>query len=320
MAIDTVKARLQEISDRLEAGGTVHPITVRELLGWFGARRRGRNVVEEVRQTLYDNNLHTEPDFPYAYFDGPVELRLGKRERDEESELIEDFTELFDLPESAEQSDRKQDSSSSAEILAFPRNTDASEDRFVTKDPTYRIGKLTAANTPPVSVKPNDSLATAITIMMANNFSQLPVMTNERDVKGVISWESIGTRLAMGRACTEVRGCMDEPIVIPENTSLFDAIEPIVKHQYVLVRDSVQKISGIVTSADLSMTFREKVEPFLLIDEIENHIRTLIIRSRFTPSQLAAAAAAADQTRGREIKTAFDLTIGDYIRLLENPE
>jgi hypothetical protein len=152
---------------------------------------------------------------------------------------------------------------------------------------------------------------------MANNFSQLPVMTSERPVKGVISWESIGTRFAVGRTCTEVRECMDEAEIMSENISLFDAINTIARHQYVLVRNSVEKISGIVTSADLSMTFREKAEPFLLIDEIENHIRALIIKSGFTPPQLAAAA---DENRGREIKTAFDLTIGEYIRLLENPE
>ncbi len=221
MATETVKTRLQEISERLKAGEVVQPVTVRDLLGWFGAKRRGRNVAAEVQQTLYDNNLHTEPDFLYAYFDGPVEIKLGKDERDRR--FIDDLEILDELIEPADYSEPGQDSSPSAEILAFPRSTNASEDRFVTTDPTYRIGKLTAANTPPVSVKPNDSLATAITIMMANNFSQLPVMINERNVKGVISWESIGTRVALGRTCNEVRECMDEPVILSENTSLFDA-------------------------------------------------------------------------------------------------
>jgi hypothetical protein len=119
-------------------------------------------VAAEVQQTLYENNLHTEPDLRYAYFDGPVEIRRGKDERDHRFMFLSD--DLDDLPELAQPSEGGQDSSPSAEIVAFPRNTNASEARFVTTDPTYRIGKLTAANTPPVSVKPNDSLATAITI------------------------------------------------------------------------------------------------------------------------------------------------------------
>ena len=110
---------------------------------------------------------------------------------------------------------------------------------------------------------------------------------------------------------------MDEPTVIIDNTSLFDAIFPIINYQYVLVRDATNRISGIVTASDLSTTFRELAEPFLLLDEIENHIRSLIIRSGFTIDQLRSVA---DEGMRRDAESVNDLTIGEYIRLLERPE
>ena len=60
-------------------------------------------------------------------------------------------------------------------------------------DPTVRIGTLEAANRKPTSVKPDNPLKVATTLMQLSDFSQLPVMTGEYNVKGVISWKSIGT-------------------------------------------------------------------------------------------------------------------------------
>ena len=64
-------------------------------------------------------------------------------------------------------------------------------------DPTHRISALEAANNQPISVHPDNELKAATTIMQLHDFSQLPVMTNERELSGVISWHSIGARLGV---------------------------------------------------------------------------------------------------------------------------
>jgi hypothetical protein len=111
---------------------------------------------------------------------------------------------------------------------------------------------------------------------------------------------------------------MEVPRIIDADTALFDAIGEIVKHQFVLIQDDNNKISGIVTTSDLSMQFRQLTEPFLLLSEIENHIRDLIRRGNFSVSQLRDAADPDDH--GRIVHDVFDLTFGDYIHLLEKPE
>jgi CBS domain-containing protein len=300
------EAQLKEISARLKKGEKIDTITPRELLQWFGAKRRGWHVVREIKDALYNHDLRTDPDFEFEYFDGPIKIELGKAERDRNPNILDID---FGSPDTALPPP-------TAQVIAFP-GVEAQQSRPITTDPTYRIGKLASANTSPVWVKPNSTMASAMTIMLANDFSQLPVMTSERDVKGVVSWESIGARLAVGRQCAEVRECMDDAVVISDNTSLFDAILPIVKNQYVLVRDATNRISGIVTASDLSITFRELAEPFLLLDKIENHLRSLVFRSGFTIDQLRSAA---DETMPREIDGVSDLTIGEYIRLLEKAE
>src|SRR5208282_953629 len=117
---------------------------------------------------------------------------------------------------------------------------------------------------------------------------------------------------------SEVRQCMDSPHVISADTSLFDAINEIVNNQYVLVRDSTNKISGIVTTSDLSLQFRQLAEPFLLLGEIENHVRRIIERGQFSEADLRECC---DPGAGeRTVNGVYALTFGEYIRLLENEQ
>jgi CBS domain-containing protein len=54
-------------------------------------------------------------------------------------------------------------------------------------DPFPRIGALEAANRKPLSVKREDCIEKAITQMLLHDYSQLPVMHSDREVKGYIS-------------------------------------------------------------------------------------------------------------------------------------
>jgi hypothetical protein len=155
----------------------------------------------------------------------------------------------------------------------------------------------------------------AVTVMLANNYSQLPVMTSERDVKGIISWETIGKRLSLGKTGTQVREFMDDHHEIRAESSLFQAIPIIVEHQYVLVRGSDERITGIVTASDLNRQFEQSATPFLLLGEIENHVRR-ILGNHFSPQELESLRDPSDSER--KVESAADLTFGEYVRLLEN--
>ncbi len=286
--------RLAEIAQQLREGKGAPSVTVREFLSSFDAQRRGYWIVSRIRQALRDVQLQTDPDFESAYLDSPITFSLVTKQPEPAQgvELSDELT-ITD----------------SAAVTLTPTSIYA--------DPTYRISKLGAANNPPVSVAPNATLQEAVTIMLANDFSQLPVMTSERDVKGVVSWNSIGTRLALGKNGSRAHELMDPLQEIRADSSLFQAIPIIVQHQYVLIRGSDNRITGIVTASDLSLQFQQLAEPFILLGEIENHIRR-IIGDRFSIDELANASDPGDAER--KVESVADLTFGEYIRLLEHPD
>jgi len=264
--------------------------TVRELLKWFGAERRGFNVVQRVRGALDNVGLLTWPDFEGEYID----------------------QEVFFM--------NKQSFQPPAPVVIAGDSTNAASRGAAASaavDPTHRLGRLKAANRKPISVSPNESLESAITLMLTHDFSQLPVMQSERSVKGMISWRSIGSRLALGKGCNTVTECLDEHYELRDDASLFDAIGVIAAHDCVLVRDRENKITGLVTGADITEQFHRLAEPFLLLGDIENRIRALIFPC-FTQDDLVAAKDPSDG--GRVVEDVTDLGFGEYVRLLENTE
>jgi predicted transcriptional regulator len=188
----------------------------------------------------------------------------------------------------------------------------------IARDPIQRIGKLRSANSAPMWVVPETPLSEAVTIMLSQNYSQLPVMTSERDVKGVVSWASIASRMTLGVTCDQVRHCMDPAHIIVCDTSVFEAIDPIQHHQYALIRDIAGKIAGIVTLSDLAEEFKVLVEPFLLLGAIEHQIRWIIESGSFSEEELRAYKTPNDTNR--LITHVTDFSLGECRRLLEDPK
>ena len=181
-------------------------------------------------------------------------------------------------------------------------------------DSTLRVEILEVAHNYPTLVKPNHSLSAAITHMMSNDFSQIPVMTGPHDVKGIITWESIGTNTALGITGKEVRHFMAPAEIIEGQRPLFDAVNVIARTGYVLVKSDNGSITGIVTASDLNELFIQLAEPFLLVGEIESHIRR-IIHGKFTSAELSSITG---PSVGENNDHITDLTFGDYCRLLED--
>lgn len=271
---ESTDERLRAISDQLKRGVVPPPETVRSLLLWFNANRRGQRITRTVKETLSRHGLTTDPDFEWAYIDDPIRF------------LANDAS----------------DGIAPAGVAMI--------------DPTYRIGRLESANRKPMSVAPDDPLERAVTLLMAHSFSQVPAMTGEKVVKGVVSWKSIGSRLALGQECRFVRDCMEPPCILGVDDSLFEAVSAIAKSDYVLVQAVDKRITGIITATDFTLQFHNLAEPFLLVGEIENGLRQML-HGKFTVAELAAARASGDS--GTAINSVNDLTFGEYQRIFESP-
>ena len=185
------------------------------------------------------------------------------------------------------------------------------------EDPTVRIAGLDAAHRRPVSLLRDDDISTATTKMLMNDFSQLPVMQGDYKLHGIVSWKSIGQRYMVGQDPQFVRDCMEPAKTISINAPMLNALTDISEHGYVLVIGEDNSISGIVTSSDVTQQFAQLTGPFLLIGEIEGHLRNML-HGKFTLEQITQSSA--DSGNQRKIERVSDLTFGEYCRLLEQPD
>jgi len=254
-------------ADRLRAGRRVNRITVRDFLGHFGAERRGSIKVQGIREALDALDLTTEPDFELAWIDEPIWLRLkdGARTTAVSTIVTEGVTSDIELEGGSASLSQVSNVTEPPLISTAPDTPTRSEivDGLSGEDPTFRIGSLPAANKALVAISNDAPLTKALTLMLQYDFSQLPVMQGERDVKGVITWKSIGLKLAMGQKCETVGDCREEIRIIDSNRTLFEAIPTIVEFGYMLVRNQDRRITGIITASDLSLQFQTLSEPFL---------------------------------------------------------
>jgi CBS domain-containing protein len=318
--------KIRYAAQRLKKGHRVNRITVRDFLGHFGAERRGAVRVEQIRRILDSLDLQTEPDFETVWIDETIWLRLkdgipptetigmstDQSGNDHGSMGSEEIV-LESTPSAVRQALEQSESAPTSAEPDAPDRSDESE----SSDPTFRIGSLPAANKTLVVVNQDDLITTAVTLMLQHDFSQLPVMQGEREVKGMITWKSICSRLAFDCKCERVADCREDARIVDANRTLFDAIPTIVEYGYVLVRQRDRKITGLVTASDLSLQFHALTEPFLLLREIELHVRRLM-RGKLSADDFSSnTGSAVPSHMPQDIP---DLTFGECVRLFQNPQ
>lgn len=177
------------------------------------------------------------------------------------------------------------------------------------------IGILPSANKPPIVINRDAKISEAITLMMLHKYSQLPVVGN-KTVEGIISWESIGRNMMNGIQSDGVKDFLNKNIkVLSKDTPLLDSIKIVLENELVLVENKDKSLSGIITLADISSQFFISTEPFLLLEQIEKSIR-LLLSEKILQEDLKKCCKDGE----REPKYIDDLTFGQYIRLIENPE
>lgn len=185
--------------------------------------------------------------------------------------------------------------------------------RKVEMDPIRRLRELPTASGIEVAYVDNSQrLEAATTLMMLNNYSQLPVTNKgKRGLLGYISWETIGIAMTNGVDTGLVKDYMSPNVkLLSLETPLLNAIREVYKHDFIVVEDEKHEICGIVTTADISAQYLEQTMPYAMLEEIENHVRD-IFHQRVLKEHLQECC----QEVGKTVETIDDLSFGDYITL-----
>ncbi|MGA3540972.1 CBS domain-containing protein [Micromonosporaceae bacterium DT194] len=281
-AIESRDELLAKATD--EAAEEAPRLTIRQLLGLWGAGRRTADVVAEIERELAEHGLTTRPPFTEGWIDNTIELVPVSVEPDPET--------VFERRATTQRDD-----------VAVPADE--------LPPVLLRIGDLEAASRPVCSVSADDSLIAATTRMLANDYSQLAVFDDSGAVRAV-SWESIAKASIAHREAT--LGEASVPVrVVDHDASLLANVNEIYNVGYVLVRGSAGAITGIVTAADLTLQFANMATPTALIAEVERRLRRRVDEV-FTLDEIRAASNKPSKTN-----SAADLTLGAYEHLLKEP-
>ncbi|MGG5208519.1 CBS domain-containing protein [Chryseobacterium sp. MIQD13] len=168
---------------------------------------------------------------------------------------------------------------------------------------TFKVSQFINKSDEVIVCSIDDTIDKAKSLMLLNDFSQIPVLDNNRKIFGAISWKSIGKNEAVGKNNEKIIDYLEEPAIVKENGDFLDYIKLIAKKDYILVTDDSENLLGIITTYDMTIQFKEFIIPFLKLGIIEDSIRE-IIRQRNIPTQ----------------KDVHDLTYGEYIKIFTQEE
>jgi restriction system protein len=279
-----------ELLEAAAARDTDNPVVLsrRSLLELWGAQRRSAVVNEQSQRDLARTGLTTEPAISAGGLDGSIAIVPLGVDADE----VEPEDAAGDAPP---------------------------------PPVSYLVNNLASACGEVVTVRAHQPLADAIELMHKHNYSQLPVLSAAGNLIGAVTWRSI-----VAAAGERLPGTVTDALTYPRTAhgtdSLLGVVSDIGVHGYVFVLDDScgagggERVTGIVTSADLAGQFADRVTPFVLVEEIEQRLRGIV------DGALAAGAITIRQLRdavgdGRgTTNSAKDLTLGQYDFLFRRDE
>jgi predicted transcriptional regulator len=281
--------KFEQAEKRLDDGGPPLEVTVRMLLSWFGAGKRGQNVVERVRAALAGFELTTDPDFNAVQIDAEVALVRARPKRAKPPTEPPPISPVIEV--------------------AAPNGASESSGLLV--------GTFNEAHREIHSVKPQTTVREAVTVMLANKVSYLPVMATKHSVKGIIRWKDVAKHFALGggSASDPVERIARQAEVVDATAPFLKVVPRIIEHGCILVRDEHREVNGIITKKDLGRLLQDLAHPFFILGEIERGLRLLIERGEFTSSELRERAL--DPSDPRDVESVSDLTLGECARLLQ---
>ncbi|MFF4305513.1 N-6 DNA methylase [Streptomyces sp. NPDC001601] len=176
------------------------------------------------------------------------------------------------------------------------------------------VGDLPSALGGVVHVSPSATFDEAITRMMINDYSQLPVLSG-RQLRGAVTWKSIARARHANHAPPFARAIV-QAREVSYAQDLIDILPMLAESEFILIRNRSNEISGIVTASDVAAAYGAMATPFFLIGEFDQRLRQVLASS----IEFSRVQELCDPEGNRSIAGFDDLSIGDYQRVLENKE
>jgi hypothetical protein len=238
----TVESNIDETKLYLEyLRKTDSAISIRELLSYWGYKGRSKNRVALVSGELARMGLRVTPPFDSGHLDTLIAIERATRDVAERAAADRPADHLLTLS--------RIESSTFALRLEDPDSIRG----FVTKE---------------------TAVTEAVTLMMRHDFSQLPIIEDEKRkiVVGVFTWHGYAQCRLRGGSPSTVGEAMDPVQTVDLYSDLFASVAPVTDNGYVVVSYRGE-LAGIVTASDLTFEFQELALPFLAVGRCERELK-----------------------------------------------
>jgi CBS domain-containing protein len=298
-------ARLKDARKKADEGSPI-TLTVRDLLDWWGASRRGYLVSGQVSAELANHGLSTVPDFAAVGLDDRVTLTGPPTDAEDEQEATAEQEAAAEQEATTGQGETK--------MTGGPKST-ASDEEEDAPVQGQTVGNLPSALRGVESVTSSANFEEAFTKMRLNGYSQLPVLNGPRNLQGAVTWESIA-RARYANPGAPFSKAIVAAHAVSYADHLIDVLPDLERFGFLLVKDQTNQIAGIITVADVAAEYGATARPFLLIGDLDRQLRRVISEGL----DLAEVIALCDPD-GRRKLAAFDqMSYGDYQQVLGNQE
>ncbi|MCJ7585825.1 MAG: DUF4268 domain-containing protein [Anaerolineales bacterium] len=199
-----------------------------------------------------------------------------------------------------------------------------------------QVQQLIEGKGKPVCITRDEPVTKALTLMVNNDYSQLPVTKTDGDIdipEGMVTYEGILRGIRNFGARLEDLKVKDVMVLAPvfsQDDDLFDILNKLKETNAVLVTGTEgQGLVGIVTSYDSTEYFRDQTEDLMRVEDIETTIKEFIdwayteqdgkSRKEELDRAITAISARPNQNGNEAEKKmrGFDeLSLGEYISLL----
>lgn len=133
----------------------------------------------------------------------------------------------------------------------------------------------------PVSVRRSDSAKVALALMIENDYSQLPIITEDNQVDGIVTSDSIIRALnnfdLTIKELKVLHAYQSVKKTFRSEEDLFELLDHLKNDYAAIVVDNNKHIKGIVTNYDTTGYFRRRGEDIMWIEDIESMLKEYIL-------------------------------------------
>ncbi len=190
----------------------------------------------------------------------------------------------------------------------------------------FPLSRLVGERGKPLCVKQDQSIREALALMVGNDYSQLPVVSETGELLGLISAEGISRGYfhsagAVSWLDLPVDHCLAPAATLTADRDIFEALD-FLKDVYAIVIVEDSHPTGILTNYDMAHFFRDLTEDMLVVEDIETSLRQLVQATLQTETALNTALIAEfgqeKENPGTPKKDFEELTFGNLLYLVAN--